>query len=80
MDMGDGHAGLLRLCRFLDMRPLSHKTFAKHLRAICEANKIVVTRVFDEAAQVVRRVYRSLDPSIGDDEPIDLTVSYDAAR
>ncbi|KAK2166012.1 hypothetical protein NP493_1340g01051 [Ridgeia piscesae] len=79
MDMGVGHAGLVRLCRFLDMRPLSHKTFAKHVRAICEANKIVVTRVFHEAAQVVRRVYRALDPSIGDDEPIDLTVSYDGS-
>ena len=69
MDMGVGHAGLVRLCHFLDMRPLSHKTFAKHVRAICETNKIVVTRVFDEAAQVVRRVYRALDPSTGDNKP-----------
>ena len=81
MDMGVGHEGLVRLCRFLDMRPLSHKTFAKHVRAICETNKIVVTRVFDEAAQVVRHVYRALDPSTGDDEPpIDLTVSYNGSR
>ena len=80
MEMGVGHAGLVRFCHFLDMRPLSYKTFAKHVCAICKTNKIVVTRVFDEAAQVVRCVSRALDPSIGDDESIDLTVRYNGSR
>ena len=79
MDMGVGHGGLVKFCRFLDMRPIGHKTFAKHARNICEANKIVVTRLFDEAAQVIRRVYRALDPSIAEDDTIDLAVSYDGS-
>ena len=76
MDMGVGHGGLVKFCCFLDMRPIGHKTFAKHAQSICDANKIVVTWLFDEAAQVIRR---ALDPSIGEDDTIDLAVSYDGS-
>ena len=31
----------------LDMAPVHHKTSARHSRAICNANKIVVNRLFD---------------------------------
>ena len=79
MDMGVGHAGLIKLCRFLDMKPLTQTSYTKHTHAICEANKIVVTRMLDDAATVVRRVYRDIDPSIGHDDTIDLTVSYDGS-
>ena len=79
MDMGVGHAGLIKLCRFLDMKPLTQTSYTKHIHAICEANKIVVTRMLDDAATVVRRVYRDIDPSIGHDDTIDLTVSYDGS-
>lgn len=79
MDMGVGHAGLVKLCRFLDMKPLTHTSFTKHTHAICDANKVVVTRMLDDAASVVRRVYRDIDSSIGEDDVIDLTVSYDGS-
>ena len=46
MDMGVGHAGLVKLCRFLDIKPLTHTSFTKRVHAICDANKIVVTRMF----------------------------------
>ena len=75
MDMGVGHAGLIKLCRFLNIKPLTHTSYTKHLHAICEANKIVVTRMLDDAATVIRRFY----PSIGHDDTIDLTVSYDGS-
>ena len=79
MDMGVGHAGLIKLCRFLNIKPLTHTSYKKHLHAICEANKIVVTRMLDDAATVIRCVYRDIDPSIGHDDTIDLTVSYDGS-
>ena len=77
MDMGVGHAGLIKLC--LNIKPLTHTSYKKHLHAICEANKIVVTRMLDDAATVIRRVYRDIDPSIGHDDTIDLTVRYDGS-
>ena len=80
MDMGVGHAGLVKLCRFLDMKPVTHTSFTQHAHVICGANKFVVTRMFDNAADVVRRVYRDTDPSIGEDDTIDLTISFDGAK
>ena len=79
MDIGVSHAGLVKLCRFLNMKPLTHTSYTKHTHAICEANEIVVTRILDDAATVVRRVYRDIDSSIGHDDTIDLTVSYDGS-
>ena len=80
MDMGVGHAGLVKLCRFLDIKPLTHTSFTTHVHAICDANKIVVTRMLDEAANTVRRVYSDIDTSIEAGDTIDLTVSYDGSR
>ena len=74
IDMVVGHSGLVKLCRFLNMAPVHHKTLARHSRAICDANKIVVNLLFDDAARVVCRVYHDLDPLTGIDETIDLAV------
>ena len=79
MDMGVGHAGLVKLCRFLNVKPLTHTSYTKHTHAICEANKIVVTRMLDDADTVVRHVYRDIDSSIGLDDTINLTVNYDGS-
>ena len=79
MEMGVGHAGLVRLCRFLRHETSQPQDICEACAAICEANKIVVTRVFDEAAHVVCCVYPALDPSTDDDEAIVLTVSYDGS-
>ena len=77
--MGVGHAGLVQLCRFLNMKPLTHTSYSKHTHAICEGIKVVVTRMLDDAATIVRRVYRDIDSSIGHDDTITLTVSYDGS-
>ena len=79
MDMGVGHAGVVKLCRYLDMPPIHHTTFGKHAKAVCDASKLAVVHVFASVADVVRRAYRDLDPSIGDDDIIDLTVSFDGS-
>ena len=39
MDMGVGHAGLTKLCRFLDMVPMSQSTYTKHMQAVTDTNK-----------------------------------------
>ena len=77
--MAVGHAGLVKLCRFLNMKPLKHTSYTKHTHTICEANKVVVTWIIDDYATVVRRVYRDIDSSIGHDNTINLTVSYDGS-
>ena len=79
MDMGVGHAGLMKLCRFLDMMPMTQATYTKHMLAVTHANKCVVTRVLDEAATTVRRVYHEIDPSLQEDAVIDLVVSFDGS-
>ena len=75
MDMGVGHVGLVKLCRFLDMEPMHHSTYNKHMLAVRE----VVTRLMDDAAVTIRRAYRDLEPSISEGDVIDLTVSYDGS-
>ena len=61
------------------MAPVHHKTSARHSRAICDANKIVVTRLYDDAEIVVHRVHHKLDPLTGLDDTIDLNVSFDGS-
>ena len=39
MDMGVGHAGLVKLCRFMDMEPLHHKSYSRHVKAVTAANE-----------------------------------------
>ena len=79
MDMGVGHAGLVKLCRFFDMVPMHHSSYIKHMLAVTEANKQVVTRVLDSAATTVRNAYRQVNPSIAEEDVIDLTVSFDGS-
>ena len=62
MDMGVGHAGLVKLCRFMDMEPLQHKSYSRHVKAVTAANMTVVSSLFDDAAKTVRQMYRERDP------------------
>ena len=75
-----GHAGFVKWCRFLNIKPLTHTSFMTHVHAICYANKVVVTRMFDKAANIVHRVDSDMDSSIEGDDTINLTVSYDGPR
>ncbi|KAK2190551.1 hypothetical protein NP493_76g02000 [Ridgeia piscesae] len=79
MDMGVWHAGLTKLCRFLDMVPMSQAIYTKHILAVTYANNCVVTRVLDAAAATVRRVYREIDSSLQEDAVIDQVVSLDGS-
>ena len=77
MDMGVGNAGLVKFCRCLDTPAMHHKTYSTHSKAITTASMEVVTDVLCESAQIVRKVYKDLDPSIDESGVIDLTVSFD---
>ena len=79
MDMGVGYSGLVKLCRYLDMDCMHHKTYATHVKEVAEANMVVATTVLTDAAKVVRRVYQESDPSLDDDSVIDLTVTFDGS-
>ena len=79
MDMGVGHSGLVKMCRFMNMPEMHHKTYAKHVRAISEANMVVVNTVLDEAAVTVRKACQDLDPTITEDSILDLTASFDGS-
>ena len=61
------------------VEPMHHSSYNKHMLALSEANKEVVTRLMDDAAVTIRRAYRDLDPSISEGDVIDLTVSYDGS-
>ena len=64
MDMGVGHAGLVKLCRFMDMEPLQHKSYSRHVKAVTAANMTVVSSLFDDAANTVCQTYIDRDASI----------------
>ena len=79
MDMGVGHSGIVKLCRYLDMNTITNTTFATHRSAVTDASKETACNLLDNAAKVVRRVYVEADPSLANAELIDLTVSYDGS-
>ena len=60
MDMGVGHAGLVKLCRFMDMEPLQHKSYSRHVKAVTAANMTVVSSLFDDAAKLCVRCTESV--------------------
>ena len=67
MDMGVGHAGLVKLCCFMDMEPLQHKSYSRHVKAVTAANMTVVSSLFDDAANTVRQTYIDRNASITTD-------------
>ena len=79
MDMGVGHAGLMKFCRYMDMPVMHHSTYHSHVKIITAASMQVANDVICEAAETVRSVHRELDPSIDTSDVIDLTVSFDGS-
>ena len=49
MDMWVGYASLVKLCRFIEMKPLTFTSFMMHIHAICELNKVVLTGMLNNA-------------------------------
>ena len=79
MDMGVGYAGLEKFSRYLDMPMMTRNTFLKHQNVISDASMRVVNDVICESAQIVRNVYKRLDPSIDESGVMDLMVSFDGS-
>ena len=79
MDMGVGYAGLEKFSRYLDMPMMTRNTFLKHQNVISDASMRVVNDVMCESAQIVRNVYKRLDPSIDESGVMDLMVSFDGS-
>ena len=79
IDMGVGHAGIVKLCRFMDMAPIHHRSYARHVRVVTAANMKVVSSLMDDAATTVRQAYREHDPSITQDSILDLNVTFDGS-
>ena len=79
MDRGVGYSGIVKLCRYLDMKAITHTSFATHRKAITNASMVTATNILSDVAMVVRRVYADANPSLADAEVIDLTVSYDGS-
>ena len=79
MDMGVGYAGLEKFSRYLDMPVMTRNTLLKHQNVISDASMHVVNDVMCESAQIVRNVYKRLDPSIDESGVMDLIVSFDGS-
>ncbi|KAI0234644.1 hypothetical protein LSAT2_015041 [Lamellibrachia satsuma] len=62
LDMGVGHSGIVKLCRYLDMNATNQTTFAVHSQAVVDASKVVANNILTDAAKIVRQVYA--DPSV----------------
>ena len=79
MDRVFGYSGIVKLCRYLDLKAIIHTSFATHRKAIMNVSMVTATNILSDAAKVVRRVYADADPSLADAEVIDLTVTYDGS-
>ena len=79
MDMGVGYAGLVKFSRYLDMPVMTRNTFLKHQNVITNASMCVANDIVCESAQIVRHVYKKLDPSIDESGVMDLMVSFDGS-
>lgn len=64
LNMGVGHSGIVKLCRYLDMNAVNQTTFAVHSQAIVDASMVVANNILTDAAKIVRRVYT--DPSVAE--------------
>ena len=79
MDMGVGYAGLVKFSRYFDMPVMTRNTFFKCQLVINNASLRVAHDVVCESAQIVRHVYKKLDPSIDESGVMDLMVSFDGS-
>jgi len=71
LDMGVGHSGIVKLCRYLDMNALNQTTCAVHSQAIVEAGMVLANNILHDAAKIVRRV--NTDQSTTSDAASDAT-------
>ena len=46
MDMGVGHSGIVKLCRYLDMNAITHTTYVIHKNAVTDASKETACNVW----------------------------------
>ena len=74
MDMGVGHSGIVKLCRYLDMNAITHTTYVTLKSVIAETACNVWTKLLRSYA-----VYIEADQYLADAKLIDLTVSYDGS-
>ena len=84
LDMGVGHGGIVKLCRFLDMNAVNQTTFAAHSKAIVEAGMVVANNILTDAAKIVWHMYADQSTtsdaaSDADEEVVDLAVSFDGS-
>ena len=54
MDMGVGHSGIVKLCRYLDMNAITDTTYATHRSAVTNASKETACNILGNAAKGVR--------------------------
>ena len=76
MDMGVRYAGLEKFSCYLDMPVMTRNNFIKYQNVISDANMCVVNDVMCVSAQIVRNVYKRLDPSIDESGVMDLMMSF----
>ena len=51
--MGVGYSGIVKLCRYLDMKAITHTTYAIHRSAVTYASKETACNILDNAHPVM---------------------------
>lgn len=79
LKMGRGHAAMETFSLSLGMKTMDRKTFDKCVLQLAEEGKLVREKVLNMARIKVRDEHQKLDSSIGDDNIIDIGVSFDGS-
>lgn len=78
VDLGIGHQGLKDLCALLNMPPPNVKsTFDSHLHNLRDVTHDTSELDTSRAAESLRQRMLSEDPTLNENDPIDVVVSYD---
>ncbi|KAE8749128.1 hypothetical protein FOCC_FOCC004036 [Frankliniella occidentalis] len=73
------HCGLERFCVAMGMEIISLGSYMDHLHKIMEENEWIREEILTRARAAVRQAYTELDPSIGEDDILDIHVSFDGS-
>ena len=78
-ELGVGHTAAKTLGAIFGMPVMHVSTFQQKQCKINRTQCEISENIMQHSAAVVKDIYRELDPDIADDQPIEITVSYDGS-
>ncbi|KAE8741173.1 hypothetical protein FOCC_FOCC013296 [Frankliniella occidentalis] len=76
---GNGHAAMQRFGAVVGLNIMDSRSYANHLRKVTLSAEVLSKEVLQKSRDIVRNHYIEMDPSLADQEVIDIDVSFDGS-